>query len=119
MGVNVNTERDDYNDRCKWYKKTDVSKMKLTQDAVAQGIFYSKDTVALSETDIAEGNIKRKQFTITIETQDYIEELSADDFVMYSDDYIWRVKSITRDDKNESKMYSKRPSVKTTLELIR
>lgn len=119
MGIDTTQRRDVYNDRCKWYKKTDVSRTKLSADAVAQSVFYSTDTVPLTETDIAEGNIKRKQFTITIQTPDYIGDMEADDFVLYSDDELWRVKSIVRDDKNESKQFSKRPSVLTTLELIR
>lgn len=119
MGIDTTQHRGVYNDRCKWYKKTDVSRMNLSVDAIAQGVFYSTDTVALTETDIAEGNIKRKQYTITIQTPDYIGDMESDDFVLYSDDEIYRVRSIVRDDKNESKQFSKRPSVLTTLELIR
>ena len=93
--------------------------MKLSADAVAQGVLYTMDTVPLTATDISEGNIKRRQYTITVETVDHIGDMDIDDFVMLPDGYLYRVRNIISDDKNESKEYSKRPSVKSTLELIR
>lgn len=119
MGIDITSNRTIYNDRNKWYKKVSVDKMTLTADAIAQGVFYSTDTVALTEQQIIEGTMKRKQYRITIETPDWIGELGTDDYVLYSDGFIYRVDKITKDDKNESKIYSSRPSVKTTLELMR
>jgi hypothetical protein len=119
MAVDFNQIRKLYNDRNKWYKKTDVERMKLTQDAVAQGVFYSQDTVSLTEEEIAEGNVKRTQHLVTIETPDIVSDLKTDDFVLHADGELYRVRKITRDDKSEAKEHSKRPPVMTTLELIR
>ena len=119
MAVDFNQIRHLYNDRNKWYKKTDVERMKLTQDAVAQGVFYSQDTVSLTEEEIAEGNVKRTQYLLTVETPDIVTDLKTDDFVLHADGELYRVRKITRDDKSEAKEHSKRPPVMTTLELIR
>lgn len=120
MGIDITATRDGYNDRCKWYKKADVNRnITLSGDAVAQGVFYSTDVIPLKEVDMAEGNIKRKMLMITIETYDGIGDLEANDFVLYTDGYLWRVNSVIKDDKNESKEFSRRPTIKSTLELIR
>lgn len=117
--MDISQSRNLYHDRNKWYSKNDVERMKLTMNAVAQGVFYSHDTVPLVEEEVVEGNTKRKQYTVTVVTPDIISELKTDDFVLYADGEIYRVRKITRDDKSEAKEYSRRPPVLTTLELIR
>lgn len=118
--MDVSQRRNKYNDRCKWYKKLDVNKtITLNPDAVCQGVFYSRDKVSQTEEEIVEGNIKKRRYLIAIETPDFVGELETDDFVLYVDDYLWRVQKITRDDANEAKEFSARPSVITILEMWR
>lgn len=119
MAVDFTQSRDKYNDRCKWYKNTSVDKMKLTHDAVAEGVFYSRDTVPLVIEEVAQGNIKRKQHTLTVETPDTVGDLSTDDYVLYVDGELWLVRKVTSADNDGSKEFSKRPSVMTTIELRR
>lgn len=119
MAVDFTQNRDNFNDRCKYYKKTVVSNMKLTVDSVVQGVFYTRDSVPQSEEEIAQGNIKRKQYRITIETPDIVSDLETDDFILYVDDNLWRVNKVVRDDKSASKEFSKRPSALTTIEMVR
>lgn len=117
--MDISQNRHLYHDRNKWYKKTDVERMKLTMNVVAQGVFYSLDIVPMAEEEIVEGNTKHKQYTVTVVTPDIVSELVTDDFVLYADGELYRVRKITREDKSEAKEYSKRPPVLTTLELIR
>lgn len=117
MSFDARTSRKEYNDRQKWYKKKYVSNNQLTQDAVVEGVFYSKDTIPLKCGMVQVGDIMVNQCSITIETKDYVD-IEQDDFVLYGN-YLYRVNSITKDDANESKLYSNRPSIKSTIELIR
>lgn len=117
MSLDTRTSRKDYNDRQKWYKKKYVNNNQLKQDAVVEGVFYSMDKIPLKCGMVQVGDIMVNQCTITIETQDY-NDIEQDDFVLYGDT-LYRVNAITKDDLNESKLYSNRPSIKTTLELIR
>ncbi len=117
--MDVSQKRNKYNDRCKWYKGDAVTRTSLVPDAVCQGIFYSRDKVSQTEEEIVEGNIKKRRFLLTIETPDFVSELTTDDYVLYTDDLLWRVQKITRDDANEAKEFSARPSVITILELWR
>lgn len=110
-----------YVDRNIWYKRELVSDMKLIPNAKPTGLFYSVDYEALSSQSIVTGNVKNKQFYLTIETEDYIPDISVDDYVLYGgDDRLWIVDSLPMvEDKNESKEYSKRPPVKTRIRLRR
>ena len=117
--MDVSQKRNKYNDRCKWYKGDAVTRTSLVPDAVCRGIFYSRDKVSQTEEEIVEGNIKKRRFLLTIETPDFVGELTTDDYILYTDDLLWRVQKITRDDANEAKEFSARPSVLSVLELWR
>ena len=117
--MDVSQKRNKYNDRCKWYKGDAVTRTSLVPDAVCRGIFYSRDKVSQTEEEIVEGNIKKRRFLLTIETPDFVGELTTDDYILYTDDMLWRVQKITRDDANEAKEFSARPSVLSVLELWR
>ena len=117
--MDVSQKRNKYNDRCKWYKGDVVTRTSLTPDAVCQGVFYSRDKVSQTEEEIVEGNIKKRRFLLTIVTPDFVSELTTDDYVLYTDDRLWRVQKIPRDDSNEAKEFSARPSVLSVLELWR
>lgn len=119
MAIDFTQSRDKFPDRCKYIKGQYVDKMQLTQDAVIQGVFYSADAVAQSTEEVVSGNIKRKQVSITLKTPDILNDLTTDDYVLYSDGYLWRIRKITVDDKTESKEYSKRPSAHTLIEMYR
>lgn len=117
--MDISQRRNKYNDRCKWYKGNAITRMALAPDTVAQGVFYSRDKIALTEEEIVEGNLKKRRFLLTVETPDFVGELTTDDYVLYTDDMLWRVQKITRDDFNDAKEFSARPSVITILELMR
>lgn len=119
MAIDFTQSRDKYPDRCKYVKGVYVDKMELTQDAVVQGVFYSTDEVAQTLEEVVQGNIKRKQYTITLATPDILTDLTTDDYVLYIDGYLWRVRKMTVDDKTESKEFSKRPSARTLIEMYR
>lgn len=119
MAVDTTQSRDKFNDRCKYVKGNYVEKMELTQDAIFQGVFYARDAVAQTEEEIMQGNVKRKQYAITLETPDIVNDLSTDDFVLYVDGYLWRTRKVTRDDNGMSKEFSKRPSALTVIEMVR
>lgn len=110
-----------YVDRNYWYKRELVSDMKTEPKSAPSGLFYSVDYEALSSQSVVTGNVKNKQFYLTIETEDYIPDISVDDYVLYGgDDRMWIVDSLPMiEDKNESKEYSKRPPITTRIRLRR
>lgn len=119
MAIDFTQSRDKFPDRCKYVKGTYVDKMELTQDAVIQGVFYSDDAVDQTVEEVVSGNIKRKQYAITLATPDILTDLTTDDYVLYVDGYMWRIRKITTKDKTESKEFSKRPSAHTLIEMYR
>lgn len=110
-----------YVDRNLWYKRELVNDMKIIPAAAPSGLFYSVDQEALSVQSVVNGNTKTKQFYLTIETEDYLPDISVDDYVWYGgDDRMWIVDALPMvEDKNESKEYSKRPPVLTRIKLRR
>lgn len=120
MGIDIRTSRIGYNDRCKFYKGTYVDHMKLIPDAVAQGVFYSTDAEPMTVEILTTGNIRKKQYRLTIITEDIVSDLEPDYYVLYGgDDELWLVEHITPDDENNSKEFSKRPSNITKIRMRR
>lgn len=119
MGVDIRESRSEMNDRNKYYKADYVNNMKLTKDAVAQGVFYSTDLVPLEITSVNSGNIMHKQYIITIVTRDVISDLEVNDYVLYSGSELYRVDNIIAKDVNDQKRFSARPSFETTIRLVR
>lgn len=118
MGIDINKSRVGYNDRCKYYEGKYIDHMKLVQDAVAQGVFYSTDAEAMTVEILTVGNVRKKQYRLTITTEDIISDLEPDYYVLYADE-IWLVEHITPDDENNSKEFSKRPSNITKIRMRR
>lgn len=119
MGVDVRESRLEMNDRNKYYKANYVNNMKLTKDAVAQGVFYSTDLIPLEIQSINNGNVMSKQYIITIVTRDIISDLEVNDYVLYSGSELYRVDNIIANDANDQKRFSARPSFETTIRLVR
>jgi len=102
--------------RNKYYSREYVDNMKLLPNATALGVFYSTDKVSLQQQTLSVGNIKKTQYTITLETTDSIESLKVDDYVLYSGE-LWLVESIIAHDYNDAKEFSARPSFTTEIRL--
>lgn len=120
MGIDILQKRQDKFDRNIYYKRTYVDNMKLTQGAVAQGVFYSSDKVAYSEQTMAVGNMKKTMKLVTIETTDTINDLEVDDFVLYGGDgQLYIVDNIVAEDYNQAKEFSNRPSFRREIRLRR
>ena len=120
MGIDLRPKRKDFPDRCKWYKAGYVINEKLVKDAICQGVFYSrdiKDYEEYQETEYAVANsIIHK---ITIETPDFIPEITINDYVLY-DGNLWRVAQIpAKADDSNNKRYSYLPVTLTQLILMR
>lgn len=120
MAIDLRNSRNNYATRCKYYKAEYVdNNTRLIPNAIAKGVFYSKDKVPYREyTENANGVARMKVRTVTIETNDYIPDIEADDFVLY-DGNLWRVHALTKDDLEKNKYYSSRPTTITTIELRR
>lgn len=116
MGIDLLQSRSDKFNRNKWYRREYVENMKLQQDTIAQGVFYSTDKIPLQKQTLATGNIKKTIYTITIETNDVVKELQVDDYVLY-DGELWLVDNIVASDYNTAKEFSKRPSFTTEIRL--
>jgi len=116
MAIDVRTSRKGRFDRNKYYKATYVTGNKLTSGAIAQGIFYSTDTVAVNVVIFMNGNVQAKQYTVTIETSDYVGDLEPNDYVLYSGE-LWLVVNAIPDDQNKSKEFNSRPVYTTTISL--
>lgn len=119
MGIDVSRTRKEYNDRNQYYKRQYVDNMKLTNSAISEGVFYSTDSQPLEKQTIVMGSVKKTAYIITIETQDSIDNLDVDDYVLYADGNLYIVDNIVSEDINEHKEFSKRPSFKTTIRLRR
>lgn len=120
MGRDLRNSRKDFPDRCKWYKANYVMNKKLVQDAICEGVFYSRDVVDQSESkQVQFGVANHQQSRLTIETPDYIGEIKIDDFLLLDGD-LWRVTEIPAiKDDDAGKYYSTRPKTLTTLVLLK
>lgn len=118
MGIDIRTSRADYPDRNVYYKGKYVEKGKLVMDAVAQGVFYSTDKEPLSVNAVSQGSNKWMQYSIKLETRDFVNDLIADDYVIYSG-YLWRVTGVIAADDNKNKRHSSRPAFVTLISLSR
>lgn len=120
MGIDISQSRVGKFDRNIYYKREYVDNMKLTKNAIAQGVFYTTDKIAYSEQTMAVGNMKKTMKLITLETTDSINDLEVDDFVLYGGDgELYIVDSIVAEDYNPSKEFSKRPSFRKEIKLRR
>jgi hypothetical protein len=118
MAIDTRTSRSGKSNRNKYYKKEFVENMKLVQDAKAQGVFYSNDEAPFSSTAISSGNIMKKQTTGTLVTEDIVDDLEVNDFVM-NDGNLYLVVSIDREDNDDQKWFSNFPSKITKIRLRR
>jgi hypothetical protein len=119
MGIDIRTGRSQMYDRNKYYKADYVDNMKLSQNAVALGVFYSTDLIPLEVQKVVNGNVMSKQYVITIVTHDIVSDLEINDYVLYAGSDLYRVDSIISEDVNDQKRFSARPSFKTTIRLVR
>ena len=69
MGLDLRKNRRGNYDRCKFYEGTYVDHMKLIPDAVAQGVFYSTDAEPMTVEILTVGNVRKKQYRLTITTR--------------------------------------------------
>ena len=118
MAIDTRTTRADKGNRSKYYKKEYVENMKLIQDAKVQGVFYCKDVGPFSSIPVASGNIMRRQYTGTIMTEDIVDDLEVNDFVLY-DDNLYIVTGIDAEDNDSQKFFSSKPSKITNIRLRR
>lgn len=116
MAIDFNQSRGDKYNRNKWYNRQYVNNMKLQQNATSNGVFYSVDKIPLQKQTVSVGNIKKTIFTITIETNDTIDGMNVDDYVLYNGE-LWLVDNIVANDYNTAKEFSKRPSFTTEIRL--
>lgn len=116
MGIDLMQPRSKNFNRNKYYSREYVENMKLQKNATALGVFYSTDKIPLQQQTLSIGNIKKTQYTITLETTDTINELKVDDYVLYNGE-LWLVESIIANDHNEAKEFSGRPSFVTEISL--
>ena len=105
-------------DRCKYYKATYVTNNKLTQDAEPVGIFYSNDYEPVTGSSAVDGLTKAIEWRVTLETEDYILDLLADDYVLY-DGNLWRVEKTTAKDKRDNAKMFKNHAYTTLIWLVR
>ena len=120
MGRDLRFSKKEYNTRCKWYKARYVVNQKLIQDAICQGVFYCKDLIDYSESkQVQYGVASARASKLTIQTPDYIGDLSIDDYIDY-DGELWRVAEIpAMADDNPNKIFSTRPKTLTTLVIVK
>ena len=120
MAIDLNSKRNKHATRCKYYKAEYVdNNTRLKPNAISKGVFYSMDKVPYREyTENANGVARMRVRTVTIETNDYIPDIEADDFVLY-DGNLWRIHALTKDDLEKNKYYSSHPATITTIELRR
>lgn len=116
MGIDLMMSRSDKFNRNKWYRREYVNDMKLQPGTTSQGVFYSVDKIPLQKQTLATGSIKKTIYTITIETNDVVDGLEVDDYVLYGDD-LWLVDNIIANDYNTAKEFTKRPSFTTEIRL--
>ena len=118
MGIDIRQPRRGKYDRCKYYKASYVDKMKLTQDAIAQGVFYAEGFSDDITTNVNNGTVQSEQTLLTITTLDTISDLEQNDYVLI-DSSLHLVVSVGRKGIGETEQFNRRPSVITTIELRR
>lgn len=118
MGIDIYTNRKDYPSRCKWYKGDSAALNVLEIDKRLKGVFYAKDLEAVKSEKILVGSSMVTQYSAAIETPDVVRGIEPNDYVKY-DGEMWRVESVIYEDSNEQKAYSKRPSILSTIRMVR
>ena len=118
MGIDIRANRRGKFDRCIYYKAKYVNNMKLTQDAVAQGVFYAEGVQDDVESVIQVGNAQARQTISSMITYDVVDDLEVNDYV-YAGGDLNRVTSITRKGMGASEQFNKRPIFETTIQLSR
>lgn len=118
MAIDTRTSRSEKSNRNKYYKKQYVENMKLVKDAKAQGVFYSNDEQPFTSTAVSSGNIMRKQTTGTLVTEDIVDDLEVNDYVLESGN-LYLVIGIEREDNDNQKWFSNFPSKITKIRLRR
>jgi len=118
VAIDTRTSRVGKSNRVKYYKKDYIDKMKLVSDAKVQGVFYCVDNGPFSSTPISAGNVMQRQYTGSIKTEDIIDDLDVNDYVLY-DGNLFLVTGIDREDNDDQKWFSNSPSIQTTIRLRR
>ena len=116
MGIDVHESRRDKTKRVKYYNRQYVDNMKLIQNAVVQGVFYTTDKDVFTTQTVAVGNIKKTQTTGVVITHDVVTNLNVDDYVSYAGS-LYVVVDIVRNDNNANKEFSSRPKTITEIRL--
>lgn len=119
MGIDLRHSRADKTTRCKYYKRVyDENMTGYSHESIYKGVFYVSDKDVFTTQTLNAGNIKKTQTLGTVVTHDDVTELEVDDKVVYAGiSYI--VDSIVRNDANEQKQYSTRPTIITEIRLRR
>ena len=118
MGIDTRANRRGKYDRCFYYKAKYINNMKLTQDAVIQGVFYAEGVQDDSEAMIQTGNAQSRQTISSMITYDIVDDLEVNDYV-YAGDTLNRVTSIVRKGIGASEQFNRRPIIETTIGLVR
>jgi hypothetical protein len=118
MGIDIRQSRRGKHDRCKYYKASYVDKMKLTQDAVTQGVFYAEG-FSDDETDtVNNGTMQSARTMLTITTLDTVSDLEQNDYVEI-DGTLHLVMSVGRKGIGETEQFNRRPALSTVIQLRR
>ena len=125
MGIDLNTSRFDKPKRCKLFKRlyknednntTETENIKLEANLSVSGIFYAKDKDTFVTQTISMGNIKKTQTIGSIITEDRVDNIEVDDFVLYGGS-MFIVDNIVINDSNTNKEFSSRPTQVTEIRL--
>ena len=117
MGIDITNSRREHPDRCQWFKAKYVNNNKLDKEAVAEGIFYSKDVEDYNLSYSQVGNMQVILARVKIETNDNVSQMKVNDYVNYNGT-LMRVDSIIHGDLNKNKFISNRPSFTSIISLI-
>lgn len=118
MGIDIRQPRRGKYDRCKYYKASYVDKMKLTQGAVAQGVFYAEGFSDDKATTTNNGTVQSKQTLFSITTLDTVSDLEQNDYVEI-DGILHLVVSVGREGVGNTEQFNRRPALRTVIELRR
>lgn len=118
MAIDINLKNIEnntgYDLRCKIFKRIPNTQL---YEQKTKGVFYAKEISPFQETVInINGKMKDRRMQATIETLDYVDNLSVDDKVYYKSK-LYRVESISKL-AISSQANSNRPSYQTTIVLI-
>lgn len=116
----IGSNRNNYPDRCYLYDSKAVQGNKLVQDAQPICRFYKRDLVPFQwQRPTINGVVSaRSEFLGTIETNDHVEQVKPDMFVVDQTGMIFIVcEPVVSDDANNSKVIGTRPTIRTTMVL--